>query len=301
MVNNAQDKLFVVIPVLNGWGYTQRCLAALDQSRYRHIQVIIVDHGSTDETKTALPRDYPAVTHILADSALWWAGAVNVGLRAALQAGARQIMLLNNDCCVAPDTIDILMRAARQRPDAVIAPVQRDQASGEVMSLSPDSLLWAGFAGRRGGVVISEEMRKQQIIPVKLIAGGRGVVIPVSVIEKVGMLDEVNLPHYYADHDFYFRCRRAGVPLYVAVEADVLVDNSKTSMAEKPGQLSFPEFIASLRDRRSHRNLAAVGALFRKHYPLRHLYFVGVWLHLMRYLIRYSMARSRYLLSGGKQ
>jgi len=149
--------------------------------------------------------------------------------------------------------------------------------------------------------VISEEMRKQQIIPVKLIAGGRGVVIPVSVIENVGMLDEVNLPHYYADHDFYFRCRRAGVPLYVAVEADVLVDNSKTSMAEKPGQLSLPEFIASLRDRRSHRNLAAVGALFRKHYPLRRLYFVGVWLHLVRYLIRYAMARSRYLLSGGKQ
>ncbi len=134
-------------------------------------------------------------------------------------------------------------------------------------------------------------------MPTKLIIGGRGVIIPLSIFQRVGMFDENKLPQAGSDHDFYLRCRRQGIPLFIAPDTSVYVDNTRTTLAAKVETMSFPQFLQTLVDRRSHRNIRDLTALFKFHYPIKGLHHLGVALNLLRYFILYGWNRLRRALS----
>lgn len=210
-------------------------------------------------------------------------------------------MLLNNDCYVTPEAIGTLVEQALAHPEAIIAPVQRDWYSGRVTAISPRSWFLLGFPTVPGPPQLTVTMSVKQLLPVALIGGGRGVIIPASLFTQIGLFDEEHLPHYWADHDFYLYARRHDIPLYVATRAFVDIDNTRTTLADNPGALSFSEFLHSLHSIRSHRNLRDVTALFRKHYPIPHLYPLGVALYTGRYLLMYLIKRSKFLLAGKRK
>lgn len=285
--------LTVVLTDFNGYAQTRRCLAALSASRCTDFGVVVVDHGTDGVTRAGLAAEYPHVTRLHGPADAWWAGACNLGIRHALEAGAGAIVLLNNDCYVQPDTLDVLEEAAARSPGAIVAAVQRDMATGR-RTVGADSCLLLGFPTRPSRVPEGGS----GTVSVPLVIGGRGVRIPADVFDTVGLFDEEQLPHYGADHDFYFRARRLGITLLVARDSIVDVDPERTSRASTPGALRVREFLETLRDPRSHRNLAAVRALFRKHYPLRGAHGVGLALYLCRYVLVYAYARCRHLLAG---
>jgi GT2 family glycosyltransferase len=284
--------LAIVICDFNGWDQTHRCLAALRRSRLQGFDTFVVDHGTTETTAKGLAEGFPEVHRLPASPDLWWAGATNAGIRAALAQGATRVMLLNNDCYLEDDTLRVLMEHSRRHPDTIIAPVQVSAETGEYVSIAPRDNLLLGFPTIHGPRRIDEEMKAQGLVPTRLIGGGRGVVIPANVFALVGLLDEDRLPHYYADHDFYLRCRASGVPLRVAVGTRVCVDQSRTSLAHDMDRLTWRQMRESLRNRRSHRSVAAVTALFKKHYPLRRLYGLGVALYITRYFAVYGARRA---------
>lgn len=286
----------IVIPVFNGWDKTRICLDAIRSSGTPDLKTIVVDHGSTDETAEKLAELYPHVRRIAGTSDLWWTGATNLGIRAAMEDGATHVILLNNDSYVGQHTISVLLRQARVSPGAVIAATQRnveDESSFVPVAttcflLGFSTLLVPSFFRKRGN--------QEGIVRAPLIMGARGVLIPRKVIDDVGLLDETRLPHYGADHDFYLRCRSRGVPLLVAMEAIVRIDNSKTTLAKDYGSMSIDDFIATLRHRRSHRNIRDLASLFRLHYPIRRLYWIGVTLNIVRHIAKFALARPRYLI-----
>ena len=286
--------LHIVITDFNGFAQTRRCLDALRASRFQNFTAIVVDHGTTDETSTRLGSEYPEIVHIEGSADLWWTGATNLGVRAALARGADAVMLLNNDCYATPDTVGILVELAQEHPDAIVAPVQRDLVTGEIIAISLRSRFGLGFPTVPGPRHLTHEMIQTELLPVQLIPGGRGVIIPAAAFAEIGMFDEEHLPHYWADHDFYISARRHGIPLYVATQAFVDVDNTRTTTAERPEQLNFSEFLDTFTNTRSHRNLRDVTALFRKHYPIPHLHMAGVFLYLSRYTVIYLARRSAH-------
>ncbi len=288
--------LYIVIPVYNGWQQTKRCLNALRNSEFTGYTIIVVDHGSNDDTKHLLPRDYPEIIHILGDSSLWWAGATNVGIRHALDNKAKYIMLLNNDFFVQKNTIRNLIAHLQEKGLAIIAPIQKKEATGEVITVSPREFLLFGFAGLKGPSEVSKEMQNQGLINTPLIGGGRGVIIPTDIFKQVGLFDEIDFPHYYADHDFYLRCRQQDIPLYTAINAEVFIDEQQTSVAADPAEMTLKEFVHSLKDRRSHRNIQDLTMLFKKHYPIKKLYFIGLFLSLARYFSIYTFKRMMRIL-----
>jgi len=277
--------LDIVIPVFNGWRQTRICLDALRASTYKPARIVVVDHGSTDETAESLSRDYPEVIHLRGDPDLWWAGATNLGIRWALEHGATFVMLLNNDCYFPPEAIGGLMGHAEEAPNAVIAPVQRDYQTREILVSYAGTLFLLGFPTLVPPGSRSIDTTVRRLIPTKLVLGGRGVVIPAAVFRTVGLLNETELPHYGADHDFYMRCREANVPLYIAATCSICVDSERTTLAENAGETGFSGLVRALSDRRSHRNIRDLSALFRLHYPIRPLYFVGVALNISRFLL----------------
>lgn len=293
--------LQLIITDFNGYAQTRRCLEALRASRYRDFTVLVVDHGTTDETRAGLAAEFPEVIRISGSPELWWTGATNLGIRSALERGADRFMLLNNDCYVTPEAIGTLVEQAFAHPEAIIAPVQRDWHSGRVTAISPRSWFLLGFPTVPGPRQLTATMIGRELLPVTLIGGGRGVIIPASLFTKLGLFDEEHLPHYWADHDFYLCARRHDIPLYVATRAFVDIDNTRTTLADNPGMLSPAEFLHSLRSIRSHRNMRDVTALFRKHYPIPSLYPLGVALYTGRYLAVYLIKRTLFLLAGKRK
>jgi GT2 family glycosyltransferase len=295
-VINAPD-LYIVITDFDGWEQTRVCITRLENSSYRNINIIVVDHGLTNETAIGL-ANFPQCLRIPASSELWWTAATNIGIRAARERGAEFIMLLNNDCFVDDSTIEHLMQYMRVDNKRIIAPVQRHVTSGAVIAAKVGTCFLLGFPTFVLPSIFRSKLPSGDLVPTSLIIGGRGVVIPWNVFEKLGLFDESSLPHYGADHDFYLRCARYDVPLWIATNASVLVDETKTSLSRHLGRLTGHEFMMSFQDTRSHRNLSVLTTLFRRYYPIKRLYMIGVAFNVARYTLCYLVLRCLYRLKS---
>lgn len=296
---SSRNSIYVVITDFNGWQQTRICLEKLAASSYQNFQTIVVDHGTSGETAEGI-AEFPNSIHLVGDPELWWTGSTNLGVRAALEQGADFVMLLNNDCYVGESTLAKLVQHLDGITAGIVAPVQRDASSGEAMVVRASTCFTLGFP-----TMILPHMRKLpdsggRLLPTKLIVGGRGAMFPSQVFDRVGLFDEESLPHYGADHDFYLRCRACGVQLFVATDTDVFVDDTRTTTAHDPGAMTWSQFRQSFYDPRSHRNLDALKELFRRYYPVRMLYPVGIFLNVGRYILVYIVRRAaRFFRSSG--
>lgn len=99
----------VVVPLFNSWHLTVRCLDALFANTRRELlrEVIVVDDGSTDETRARLTA-YPGVTAILLPQNRGFAGACNAGARSAT---APLLFFLNNDCFATEGALEAMVAA----------------------------------------------------------------------------------------------------------------------------------------------------------------------------------------------
>ena len=293
-MNPEPARVFVVIPVLNHWEETARCLQTLGDPGDSNVAVVVVDHGSTDATKTELPIRFPYVIHLLETEDLWWTGATNVGIRYALEHGADHVVPLNNDCLLTGESLHRLVALASSEK-AIVAPVQRAAHTREIRAVTAQTALGLGFVTLRIDTTL--DPTAGELVNTGLIIGGRGAVLSRRILDVVGLFAEEELPHYHADTDFYLRCARAGIPLLVAQSIDVLVGETSTSLATVPaGTMSWPEFRETLRSPRSHRNLPALRAFFRRNYPIRFLWPLGLFLYASRTILLWAVARARVKL-----
>jgi hypothetical protein len=291
------DKIHIVIPFFDGWRQLKTCLDALRRSIYRDFSIIVVNHSGRDDFAELLPTQYPEVRQILAEPTLWWAGATNIGIRAALNDSAEMIMLLNHDCYVEPETIGKQMAHVEKVGMALIAPVPFDYFTKRVLAVTATTCFLLGFPtcefpGKR------KHLGKPMLLRSRLILGGRGVLIPSSVFEYQGLFDEVNFPSYYSDHDFYLRCHSRGISLFIAADTRIYVDDTMTSIAEKFDTMGFREFLQTLVDPHSHRNIRDLNAIFKFHYPIKGLHHIGLVLNLIRYSMLFGWKRLRRTLRG---
>lgn len=290
------EQIYIIIPFFDGWLQLKTCLDALRASRYDNREVIVVNHGTEDEARELLRDQYPEVLQIFGSPALWWAGATNLGIRTAMSRGAKKIMLLNHDCYVEPDMIQRIAAHAERTSDALIAPVPFDYITKRVLAVTARTCFLLGFPllMLRGK---TKFLGQPRLLPTKLILGGRGVLIPSSVFERFGLFDEVNLPSYYCDFDFFLRCRNRGILLFIAADARVYLDDTRTTLARGLEEMSLKDFLQTLVVPRSHRNIRDLTALFKLHYPIQGLHYVGVALNLLRYFVLYGWKRLRRVLS----
>jgi len=276
------SKLAIIIPAFSGLDQLRRCLQSLDESHYRDFDILLVDHGVSDEISRLARDEFPRVTCLRGSADLWWSGASNLGIRHALEAGSQWLMLLNHDCYIEPDTIGVLLQHAEDNENSIIAPVQHMLRQGrDIIGMTSCFLL--GFPTIIPPAAWYRFQYPAGLVPTALIGGGRGVVINSTTFEQTGLLDDEHLPHYYADHDFYFRCRKKGLQLFICRDARVNIDDSMTSSANPGSSTTLAGFADTLKDRGSHRNLRDLRVLFSRYYPIPGLAGVGVALNTVRY------------------
>lgn len=95
-----------------------QCLASVRQSTQRDQVVRLIDNGSGDGSAAQLMQAQPTTVVVQAHENLGYAGGNNLALREALELGCEFTWIINPDCLVEPDTLDLLLREADRHPEA---------------------------------------------------------------------------------------------------------------------------------------------------------------------------------------
>ena len=123
-------RVAVVIPNWNGAHFLSECLDSLLRQTAA-CEIVVVDGASSDGSVELVRTRFPIVKLVSLSSNRGFAGAVNAGIRWALERGSEFVALLNNDAVAAPDWLEQLMVTAERHPDAgtVTAKLLRDRKS----------------------------------------------------------------------------------------------------------------------------------------------------------------------------
>jgi GT2 family glycosyltransferase len=108
----------VVIPNWNGLLHLPVCLEALRAQTYPHLEIILVDNGSTDGSQAFVAENYPEVRLLALDRNLGLTGGNNAGFRVA---GGEVLVSLNNDTEADPGFVEALVTALQAQPEAGMA------------------------------------------------------------------------------------------------------------------------------------------------------------------------------------
>jgi GT2 family glycosyltransferase len=192
----------IVIPVWNGVGVIDECLAAV----YAHsgdqlLEVICVDNASADRSAALIAERYPHVRLIQQPVNLGFAGGVNAGLDAAR---GDVIILLNQDCLVQPDWLAALLAALIDYPEFGIA--------GCTVFNADDTLNHTGAYIRHPDAygIHMTEIGDAQPRRVDYVTGA-AFAIRRETWQAVGRFDESFFPAYYEECDYCYRARRIGI------------------------------------------------------------------------------------------
>ncbi len=275
----------VAVLVLN-WNkrdVTLACLASLAAADLGGATVWVVDNGSVDGSIDAIRARFPEVRTVPLAENRGYAGGNNAGMRAALDAGARAILLLNNDTEVArdflPPLIDVLNGDARAA--AVSSAIMRLDSPSVLQQAWCDVHYGFGLARRVGVNALPGEGYDQ---PRRVDAAiGCSLLVAADALARIGLLDEAYFA-YHEEIDWCVRARKAGYYLYYQPFSRVYHHYSKSTDVARPGRTPRAVRKASLPNPiplqwnpvRTYLGARNSVRFIRRHAgPLRTLKFVG--------------------------
>lgn len=210
------------------------------------LDIIVVDNDGAGGETEALEGEGPSerlagedgVTLLRTGSNLGFAGGCNAGIRHALDAGAPWVLLVNSDLLVAPDTVERLIRAADEHPQAgIISPLLLSRGEpGEISSAGMDYAPTTGRMRHRAAGLPRGEWRGPSWLAVEGVAGC-AMFVRREVFERVGLLPE-ELFFSFEDLAFCLRAREAGFEVGVAVDAIAFHEGSGT-MGRSPARYYY--------------------------------------------------------------
>ena len=219
----------VAAVVLNYRTADQTWLAARSvQASTVHARVWIVDNGSADGSIERLAAALPSVRVLDAGRNRGFSGGCNVGIRAALDAGAAFVLLINSDAVLAPDALAKLLAAAEAHPRAgVLAPAILSREE-------PDRVASAGIGfslttGRMRHIAAGAPLaRLSTAAPHHVDAvSGCAMLVRREAFETAGLFDEAFF-FSFEDIEFCLRVRRRGLDVLCVPDAIAYHEGGKS-------------------------------------------------------------------------
>ncbi len=219
------------MPVLNRWSYTEKCLCSLQNQTFKDFKIVVIDHGSTDNTSDNIRKYFPEVIILKGDESMWWTEATNFGVKYAQQNNAEYVLTLNNDLIVQTDYLFHLYDVAKKNPNSIVGSVSVD--INEPSKVIYTGTKWNKWTAKYRSTIdlskFKEIQTTQTIIETDLLPG-RGTLIPVKAFDDLGLFDDVHFPHYAADEEFSNRCKKNGFKLVISTHAIVQSEVEATGL-----------------------------------------------------------------------
>lgn len=226
-MTSVAPQISVLIPNWNGLKHLSVCFDALSRQTCPHVETIMIDNGSTDESVAFTAANYPGVKILALPQNLGLTGALNRGMA---QAQAEIIAPLNNDTEVDPRWAEELLAALAATPSAGMAASKMRLFDRRTIIHS------AGDAFGADGIPINRGVWQEdtgQFDEDTLIFGacGGAVAYRRSMLEQIGGFDE-DLFMYCEDVDLNWRAQLAGYQCVFAPKAIVYHHLSATGGGE---------------------------------------------------------------------
>lgn len=233
----ALKKVGIIVLNWNGKEDTVKCLESLQ--KIPHVQIILVDNGSTDGSQSHFKTHFPECTLIETGENLGYAGGNNVGIEYGLKQGLEFFLILNNDTIVDPDIVHAFLEEFKEYPNAGILggkiylmsePKRLDHLGGRWNSKD----LKFDYVGYR-----ELDDRKLWDDPLELdYVCGAAIMVRREVFEKIGLF-ESQFFLFWEETDFCFRAKRAGFSVMSCPKALVWHKVSASFTGGKPHAAYF--------------------------------------------------------------
>ncbi len=264
-----KNKIAILIPVHNGLNFTQKCLKSLNDifQNMGDVQgkftIVIIDDGSTDQTKEWIRVNFPETVILEGNGQLWWSGGINKGIDYAIkESGFEYILWWNNDIHCAPDYFTNLLRIIKEVPAEMIV-------GSKIYFADDQQIIWSmgGLFDPQTGKKFTIGMNEVDSIDFEKITEadwlpGMGTLIHKSVFKKVGQVNDKDFPQYHGDSDFTYRAKLAGYQIRVFPQLRIWNDKSNSGLEHYN---SLRMLIRSLNNIKSNYHLGKDFLFYRRH------------------------------------
>jgi GT2 family glycosyltransferase len=216
------DRLIGVVTVTyNSGGVIRPFMESLLSQDHADFRLYIVDNASSDETLRSVAEYRDGRIVVIANGEnVGVAEGNNIGIRAALEDGCAEVLLLNNDTVFGPDLFAKLHDGLREhRCDMVVPKILFHDDPTTIWSAGGHLSWWRGSARHFGFGETDDgtfdHARQVNYNPTCCM------LIKRQVFERVGLMD-ANYFVYFDDTDFCLRAYRAGTRLFYVPQARLL-------------------------------------------------------------------------------
>lgn len=126
---------FAIVVTYNGLQWYDRCFGSLRQS-LAPVKVVALDNASTDGSAEYIRQHFPEVILLEQKENLGFGKSNNIGIKYALDHGADEVFLLNQDAWIEPDTISELVAISQTHPEyGILSPVHLNAEKNNIEHL----------------------------------------------------------------------------------------------------------------------------------------------------------------------
>jgi GT2 family glycosyltransferase len=206
--------VYILIVNWNQAELTNECLMSVYHSEGVRFRVLIVDNGSTDDSRQQICEAFSQVELLEAGENLGYSEGNNFGLRYALEKGADYVLLLNNDTAVDPQMLSWMVKAAESDPTiGIVGPTQFYFDSPTTIWGADNHIQWTQGQTRRARMGENISLDGNPGNEIELIEADYidtcAALVRAEVFRKIGLLDKRYFINY-DDADFGLRTRAAG-------------------------------------------------------------------------------------------
>lgn len=210
----------IVTAVRNRRDITLQCLRSLARIDRTGLTIgtIVIDDGSTDGTAEAIEERFPDVEIIRGDGSLWCSGAVNLGVKRALEMDVDFILVINDDTVFDSGFLQAMLATAQGNEKSVVGGLLLlwDQPH-TVFQVAPtwDTLYggWRHYSEQTVWTVPERPFEVELIV-------GNCTLFRASAFRDEGLFATRWLPHY-GDAEFTPRLKKRGWKLLIDPRARV--------------------------------------------------------------------------------
>lgn len=202
----SNPKVSIVILNYNGKRWLEQCLPTIKKIKYKPLEVIIVNNGSTDDSGDFVRKKYPGFKLIELQPNRGFAGANNIGVK---HASGKYVLIINNDTEVPPGFLKPMVdRMEEDKTIGVIQPKIRSLRKKHLLDAACSFYTSTGFQYHYG---YYQSQSKKQYNKEHYVYSAKGACLFTRRKEylKFGGLDE-DFICYVEESDFCHRMWLAG-------------------------------------------------------------------------------------------
>jgi len=213
-------QIAIIIPTFNRVNETRNIILQLLSQDFNQYKIIICDSGSTDGTQN-LESEFPDIIILNVGSDKWWTGATNEGIRYAQKNEFSSIVLLNDDLTIPENLLSVLIQNHKLYPDTLLTTAQCD--------LNGQLYYGSHFKGLLKTRINNKFSNNSKFIE---CSNGCCVFIPLSILNTIGLTNEILVPHTGGDISIFLRAKKFGYKCIVIPET-IIYHTSSTDYVKK--------------------------------------------------------------------